>query len=87
MPFEKKTPFKHKPGLWTAFLNESRSSDSAPHFKGSGTLPDGTPVWISIWKETGKDGKTRVSGSIEVKDASKASSKSPRSFNDSITDL
>ena len=48
--------FDHRPGQFTMFVNDNRTGDNHPHFKGRGKLPDGTPMEIAAWAKEGQRG-------------------------------
>lgn len=56
----------------SAFVNDKRSSDSHPHFKGTAMI-GGIEYWFSVWKKKTKAGDTYLSSSFQVKEPKRAS--------------
>ena len=55
-------------GRGTFGENDRKTEDWHPDMRGSGQLPDGTPVWIDCWNNTSKDGHPFVSWRLRLKD-------------------
>lgn len=59
--------YEAKPGSFSLFKNDKKTTDKHPDYKGDGLDLDGNPVWVSAWIKQGKNGKF-MSGSIQAKD-------------------
>jgi len=59
--------YEHKPGEFTVFRNDRKTSEQQPDWKGRGRDIDGTPKDIAFWEREGKNGtwfKVRLSDQL-----------------------
>ncbi len=49
--------YEHKPGTFSLFKNEKKTSDTHPDYKGFGVDRNGDEIQISAWLKEGKGGK------------------------------
>lgn len=61
--------FEHRPGGFTLFPNEKKTSANSPDYWGDGLALDGTPIRVSAWTKHGSRGDF-LSGSIQLKTGS-----------------
>ena len=49
--------YEPKPGTFSLFKNEKKTSDNHPDYTGTGLDRDGSEIQVSAWLKDGKNGK------------------------------
>ena len=66
--------YEAKPGSFSLFKNERKSSETHADYTGSGIDLNGKEVWVNAWIKKG-NGKTFMSCSMKLKEEDKKASK------------
>lgn len=56
--------YEMRPGQGSAFVNDKKTTDKHPDFKGKVMLPNGETRWLSMWNKTSQAGKSFISISV-----------------------
>ena len=56
--------YQQKPNYFSLFVNDKKTKDTQPDWKGSITLPDGQEYWFDAWNKTSSSGNAFISGKI-----------------------
>lgn len=59
--------YEARPGQFSLFKNDKKTTDKHPDYKGDGLDVEGNPIWVSAWLKSGKNGKF-LSCSMQAKE-------------------
>lgn len=67
--------YQEKPGDLSVFKNDRKEKDTHPDYRISGTDLNGQKIKGALWLKKDRNGKTYMSGKIEVDDYDKSNSR------------